>query len=92
MPPSPLPLAVPLEGYPFLAKLQEWAAGGSGRDWTIYPAPAVLARPALVCCRLTWPGGEGAYRINKIAATIEEAVWLCLEEWGRTPTCGRRPV
>lgn len=86
-----------LEGYDWLAALEAWrAAGGTDADktlerwWELSPG-RLDGRVFRV--RLEYPGANNwVCSIAKLATSVEEAVWLALAEWGRTPTCGRRPV
>lgn len=81
-----------LEGYDALAELERWrAAGGSPDDptlrrwWRLGPG-AVDSK--IFRCELEMPGTKWVLAISKLAPSPEEAVWLALEEFARTPAGG----
>jgi hypothetical protein len=73
-----------LQGYKVFDKLKEWSdqKPDQRRHWTIRKW-----RGDFYACEITWVFGDESPQIGgiqKVADTPEEAVWLTLEEFGKT--------
>lgn len=91
-----MPRPLHLDKYDWFGQLEAWrAAGGESADpalrrwWQLNPG---AVDRTVFQVRLEYPGTTWVMSISKLATSVEEAVWLAMEEWDRTPTCGRRPA